>query len=87
MPNLRNATIDLLNRQLANYISAKEFAEYKVYRLEQQHLHFNNPNFQKELLEFRAQIERCTIEINRTVSCIEWLQGLKTISQDQNKAA
>lgn len=73
----KEITIKYLNRQLETYLSAKEFAIFKINRLEQQNGFFSNPTITTELSEFEAQKERCETGISEILACIDWLKRMK----------
>jgi hypothetical protein len=70
----KELTIKYLTRQMETYLTAKEFAEFKLYRLTFQNEFFGNPNMQKEFSEFTSQKERCATAIDEIVACIAFLK-------------
>ena len=79
----RDLAIKYLNISLDSYISAKEFADFKVNRLINQNEMFANPRFLTELSEYQSQLERCRASIEETLQVIDWLNQLETT--DTNK--
>lgn len=82
MQNTKEVTVSYLNQQLETYLTAKEFAQFKMNRLQQHHGIFPNPNMQRESIEFQAQIERCSAHIDALIECIAFVKRV-TITKKQ----
>lgn len=81
MQTTKEVTISYLNQQLETYLTAKEFAQFKMSRLKQQNDIFPNPSMQKESIEFQAQIQRCSAHIDALIECISWVKRVTQIKQ------
>jgi hypothetical protein len=78
----KEITVTYLNKQLETYLTAKEFAQFKLNRLQSQHDYFPNPNIQKELKEYLEQVRHCAAMIDEVLQCIEWVKRIRVIKNE-----
>lgn len=79
MAEQKEITLKYLEKQLETYLTAKQFAEFKLTRVSDNSMFFGNSNLQREITEYTAQKERCQVAIDELLACIAWLTHLKII--------